>query len=345
MMPRATPILALAAAVAALLSSRPVDAHLGLRIDDGLTARAKVGPGDDATKHLVFVGEPPAGLSERAMALAIDGAVRAWDGVTCSTARLTFDGARRTTDDVGPGEIPMLFVDAFDDPCFPIKDNVGFTLYGACDADGDGVDDYPVDTVLLNTSGFRWRAEPAPYQDVDVANPLTVDARSVVTHELGHVLGLSHTLDDRLATMSPNYLPDGGLATLSATDKLALCARYPSGKSECANVSECPDPFGTCRISRGTGVCEEERGEPGDYCTTDHLICSCHVTSASTHSGYCTTSCDADADCPEGWTCADQDTCRMGAPEDPGCSTAAVVDPAPLSLLLAWTLFARLSRR
>jgi hypothetical protein len=56
----------------------------------------------------------------------------------------------------------------------------------------------------------------------------TVDLNAVLTHELGHFLGLSHS-SITSATMFSNY--DEGMKTLEADDKAAICASLPPGRS------------------------------------------------------------------------------------------------------------------
>ncbi|MEO6601195.1 MAG: matrixin family metalloprotease [Polyangiaceae bacterium] len=55
----------------------------------------------------------------------------------------------------------------------------------------------------------------------------TVDLNAVLTHELGHFLGLSHSSIPS-ATMFANY--DEGMKTLEADDVAAICASLPPGR-------------------------------------------------------------------------------------------------------------------
>ena len=53
------------------------------------------------------------------------------------------------------------------------------------------------------------------------------DLNAVLTHEIGHFLGLSHSFDPS-ATMFTNYMP--GMTTLEADDIAAICASLPPGR-------------------------------------------------------------------------------------------------------------------
>jgi Matrixin len=59
---------------------------------------------------------------------------------------------------------------------------------------------------------------------------LTVDLPNVITHELGHYLGLAHTPDARLATMwAAADDTETHKRTLETDDQEGLCAVYPAG--------------------------------------------------------------------------------------------------------------------
>ena len=63
-----------------------------------------------------------------------------------------------------------------------------------------------------------------------------VDLQSILTHELGHFLGLAHPGPSHLdATMSPRWDGKGTtLRTLEADDVAGICALYPKGRSAAA---------------------------------------------------------------------------------------------------------------
>ena len=74
------------------------------------------------------------------------------------------------------------------------------------------------------------------------------DLQSILTHEIGHLMGLDHTLD-AIATMNAGYAPgDTDLRDLESDDIAGVCAAYP------------PDRPATCR--------PEPRGGLADACST-----------------------------------------------------------------------------
>lgn len=54
------------------------------------------------------------------------------------------------------------------------------------------------------------------------------DLQSVLTHEIGHLFGLAHNLQDSTASMHPAYQPsDLGFRTPNADDQAGICTIYP----------------------------------------------------------------------------------------------------------------------
>jgi hypothetical protein len=102
-------------------------------------------------------------------------------------------------------------------------------------------------TLALTTVTFNVKTGEIYDADVEINSievPITVgdqeiqaDLESIVTHEAGHFLGLSHSCDTS-ATMFANYkFGDTSLRTLEADDIAGVCNVYPPGK----NTSLC-DP-------------------------------------------------------------------------------------------------------
>lgn len=96
-----------------------------------------------------------------------------------------------------------------------------------------------------NTSLFR--IGPTDYPNVDL--------NAVLTHELGHFLGLAHS-EDPTATMYSSYEP--GMDTLESDDIQGICASLPPGRMTTDTTeprhgfsSECAQPEGCCASAIG----------------------------------------------------------------------------------------------
>jgi hypothetical protein len=265
-------------------ASENVYAHMVHRLALEPTADAETTATTALVRKITMLGPPPSGLSAEEFDKALANAVATWNSVICSNTQLEVVASGHLQ---GDDEHIVIAVDAPEDPCLP-SGFIGFTTHSCPTYDGRF-------TILLNDKEFEWHAAPTPFHS---GSPPRVDTQSVLTHELGHSLGLPHVFDDPHATMAPSYLRDGGQRTLSAADKLALCGRYPSGQSECLSGSECTSR--QCVVESETrGVCEEVRGSLGSYCGLELLHCDelCHISSPPTGTGYCSRRCDEDSDC------------------------------------------------
>jgi MYXO-CTERM domain-containing protein len=109
--------------------------------------------------------------------------------------------------------------------------------------DGDWPYKNAEDTLALTT--ITYNTETAEIYDADVeinsfdatftvtddTDLVEADLLSVLTHEVGHFLGLSHA-PQRAATMYPEYTPkDTHQRTLDADDQLGICDIYPPGRT------------------------------------------------------------------------------------------------------------------
>lgn len=294
---------------------------------------------------VVFVGNTLQNIEKQDIASVIQAALHTWNSVACSTAALHFAGFRENLNEVTGHEIPIYIPDS--DYWIGHENLLAST-------------NMTRPAIALNTTHFDWSLDPAPFQSLSARNTsdsttdlLIVDFQSVLTHELGHVLGLWHTQDDATAAMVGRYLPDGNQRHLAADDKFALCHLYPRDSpttTECTDDSHCP--HGPCVSDQTFHVCQKSQARPGDYCALDLLHCphGCVIDSPPTGTGYCTTPCQTHADCPRHFECttnADapandaQSTClliRPDTPQTPGettsCSTAMTRHtPRPLASL------------
>ncbi len=97
----------------------------------------------------------------------------------------------------------------------------------------------------------------------DEAGKIQFDLQAILTHEVGHFLGIGHSAEER-ATMFPSYSPGTvAIRQLSTDDKAAVCAAYPPNNGVKCNqeprggysatcddtTGAAADPAGGCSIS------------------------------------------------------------------------------------------------
>jgi hypothetical protein len=128
-------------------------------------------------------------------------------------------------------------------------------------------------TLALTT--LTYNVETGEIFDADVEinsnNELTTsdtdvgaDLESIIVHEAGHFLGLSHTCDEQ-ATMYWHYLPgETEMRSLEADDIAGICDIYPPGK----DIKSCnPTPrhgySRDCATGEEKGCCTTAPGSPG----------------------------------------------------------------------------------
>lgn len=128
-----------------------------------------------------------------------------------------------------------------------------------------------IDTLALTTLIFN--ADTGEIYDADVEvntfeSPMSlgatgradIDFHSVITHEIGHFLGLSHS-NQPGATMRPSYAPGNtSMASIEPDDVAGICAALPPGREVRTNSceprhgfsSECGVPDTSCSLSPGS---------------------------------------------------------------------------------------------
>jgi hypothetical protein len=127
---------------------------------------------------------------------------------------------------------------------------------------------YPDDSGTLALTTVTYNPDTGEIFDADVEvntadNSITVgdssvsfDFASIATHEAGHVLGLSHTLD-RTATMYAEYSPRSvATRSLTADDETAICEAIPPDRPLPADCN--PEPrrgFSSECADRDSGGC------------------------------------------------------------------------------------------
>lgn len=240
---------------------------------------------------------------------AIDAAFATWEAVP--TSLLTFQNAGMTTLGMGVDDINvMLFIET------------GWTFGSEAAAatslfilDGQQTAD-----IAVNGQNFRWAIGPP---NAGVTSDL-LDLQAVMTHEIGHFSGLSHT-ERAYDTMYYSWKPWEGQRTLSIDDKLGLQSIYPALGAECGT---CPSDE-TCTVYPLGRLCEGAPDPVGTPCNVDRVECDsfCLFTAINLSTGYCSKFCETDADCPLTHHC---DEASAGTQTVKVCFSGAQPPPPPM---------------
>ncbi|MBX3271275.1 MAG: matrixin family metalloprotease [Sandaracinaceae bacterium] len=87
----------------------------------------------------------------------------------------------------------------------------------------------------------------------------TVDLENVITHELGHMLGLAHSTDVDATMFVSAVAGETHKRDLHADDVAGICAVYPPGRPE----GDCdPTPIGGLDLDCSAGCCTVAPGRP-----------------------------------------------------------------------------------
>jgi len=138
-------------------------------------------------------------------------------------------------------------------------------------------DDWPyanaIDTLALTT--LIYDAETGEIYDADVevnthesamavdnVGPFDIDFNSVITHEIGHFLGLSHS-SAQGSTMRPSYAPGRtDMATIEFDDEQGICEALPPNRESATDSCEPRHGFSpTCALEDSS--CSLARPRPG----------------------------------------------------------------------------------
>jgi hypothetical protein len=244
----------------------------------------------------------PAMAGGETLADLVEKAAEAWSTVPCATVSFQYLGT--TTDLWAPDGKNVIFCVDGKNMEWKFGEGAGGATLWIPTEEGEPME---VD-LALNAFDLKWVAGGGDAMAGD-----EVDPTALITHELGHWLGMSHT-PDPYATMYYASLPYGLQATLAGDDKAGICTLYPSGEKECATEADCPEKH-TCIEIQGIPVCNEVHDGPGTECNKDWINCegicwvsfyectqACLFLTQDYSEGYCAPLC-VDKDCPPGFAC------------------------------------------
>ncbi len=236
-------------------------------------------------------------------------ALRSWGEVPCTGFRAVLGG----TSAAAPGDDGTSGIYWRDDD-WPSPLVPGALAQTLVRTDGNGFI-YDAD-IHVNGKEYVWSLD---------GHSGTIDARSVLTHELGHFLGLAHSLDPT-ATMWASKPAGLGWRSLEADDVAGVCFLYPGTGDPGCPTTACPAPF----------VCVAKRCErPGAASATTVCAPCVRVAGACEAAGsdarcidvaggrVCGRSCVSDPECGPGFhckatsqagdlQCVSDDDCRSG---------------------------------
>ena len=235
----------LAALLAVVALSAPLEAHAYCRSTTTLDFMpTEEQPCDSAGKPLFWTSRCITMLVNRNASAKVpletaqsilSGAFSKWSGVTCDACGAagspSLVGTEGGVTDCGFGRVTsgtntnvMIFYDKDwpNDPGQLALTTVSFKIDTGEIVDAD---------LQVNTT-----------QDISTTGAADAyDFESIVTHEVGHVLGLAHSGDPN-ATMRPSYEPgDTTIRNLTADDICGICAAAPPGRDAPCNATS-----GTC---------------------------------------------------------------------------------------------------
>ncbi len=248
-----------------------------------------------------------------------------WNGVGCASIQLEYIGLTDEAVQVNENQVLQWVED--EEAWFYGSMTAGATIIDAFDNPDTPERERPQVDIAFNGINFTWIVGGAGPARID-----RLDPEVVLTHEVGHMLGLSHTQPglDNAATMAAAYVPDTTQTSLAIDDRQGLCELYWTEGSECDTDEDCREDE-TCvdyySEANDTTVrlCQERRGDFGDDCNGSSLNCRglCLLENADFSEGTCTDLCQVDTDCPCEWSCRNIRTvtqplfvCREMLPDD-----------------------------
>lgn len=240
----------------------------------------------------------------------LDVATRAWSAVSCTAFRAAYGGT--TSAPAGDDGVNVVY---WHDDVWPalltpksLAETVLHTDANGALRDAD---------LHINGADYTWALQGSGSMP---------DARSILTHELGHGLGLGHSTVAG-ATMFATYPLGIAWRSLEPDDRDGVCALYPGKGAPGCDDTPCPAGFvcvaGACERKGAQGVvCAPCERKPG-ACAGAGDDARCIDVGSPSVGRACGRACVADAECAAGfhclptttsgdWQCVSDDRCASG---------------------------------
>jgi hypothetical protein len=248
-------------AVSAVTLLVPHNASAYRTATDGplLNGKGRVAWADPHMGFVVNSANIPAGLSVTDVAQALSQARAAWSNVDCARADPSYSGSSSAPAEPKDGVNTISWVNDWAAHGFP-SDSAGSTDVQYSNSDGNW---HIAEADIYLNLEQRWSSSGT----TDVQ-----DLRAVLTHELGHALGLLHSCEPNGSkgaprcsssftddTMYPLY--ELGASTLGGDDAAGICYLYPVNGA-CDTCA----PDEACVNDQCVAQCEGEPCQAGEIC-------------------------------------------------------------------------------
>lgn len=239
----------------------------------------------------------------------LDVATRAWSTVACTSFRATYAGTSAAP--AGDDGVNVVY---FHDDVWPAmltpKGLAQTMLHSNANGELHDAD------IHVNGVDYKWSLQ---------GSGATPDVRAILTHELGHAIGLAHSTVQG-ATMFATYPGGLGWRSLETDDRDGVCALYPGQGAQGCDANPCPTGFvcvaNACERKGAQGVvCAPCDRKPG-ACAGAGDDARCIDLGNPARGQVCARACATSAECGKGFQCLPTTTSGdLQCVSDDGCAS------------------------